>query len=139
MKNDHSIENAPETSSPANENPEGIHHLSDSEVEDNDEVPDQQVIDIVNEDEIQEVAEGDQTTFSPASELNRRAKRVSKKRDNPEPAQPSVSAPSTNKKPVKVSKKTPANSTPSLRQQKLNFAGSNTPVLSASFNLLNQV
>ena len=88
----------------------------------------------------QEAAEADQTTFSPASELNRRAKRVSKKSDNPEPAQPSVSAPSSNKKPVKaVSKKTPANSTPSLRQQKLNFAGSNTPVPSASFNLLNQI
>ena len=140
VKNDHSNQNASETNRPANEDPESIHQLSDSEAEDNEETPDQQVIDIVNEDETQEAAEADQTTFSPASELNRRAKRVSKKRDNPEPAQPSVSAPSSNKKPVKaVSKKTPANSTPSLRQQKLNFAGSNTPVPSASFNLLNQI
>ena len=141
VKNDHNNQSAPKTNSPATGDPESIHHLSDSEVEDNDEIPDQQVIDvdIVNEDEIQEVVEGDQATFSPASELNRRAKRVSKKKDNPEPAQPSEHAPSTNKKPVKVSKKTPANSTPSFRQQKLNFAGSNTPAPSASFNLLNQV
>ena len=140
MERDHTNQRAPKTNNPATETAEGVHHLSESEAEEDEESLDQQVINVdnVNEDEVEEVAEED-PTFSPVSELNRRAKRASKKKDNLDPAQITEPVPPTNKKAPKIPKKSPAGSTPSFKQQKLNFTGANTPASSAPLSILNQI
>ena len=155
MEKDHTNKRATKSNNPAAEAEQDIHRLSESETEEDEESSDQHntIETVINVDNVPEDAEvaGEDPTFSPRSQMNRRAKKAAKKNidqtdtvdaaETTEPIPPStkkalkVPAPKTNKK----SGNPPAGSTPSFKQQKLNFTGAQTPSSSAPPSILNMI
>ena len=115
---DHTNKRATKSNNPAAEAEQDIHRLSESETEEDEESSDQHntIETVINVDNVPEDAEvaGENPTFSPRSQMNRRAKKAAKKNidqtdtvdaaETTEPIPPStkkalkVPAPKTNKK-----------------------------------------